>query len=112
MNQQDLVWVNLPYTSLEENKVRPAVIVSNSEYNKRVKDVVICAVTSKIEEMPYSIQISQENLSEGRLPLKSRIKADKIMQVEKSLIIKPFARLDNETFDSLVNEILKLIKRS
>jgi len=111
MNQQDLVWVRLPFSSLRESKVRPAVIVSNTEYNRR-SDVVVCAVTSKLEEKQYSILIDSSNLSQGNLPIKSRIRADKIMQIEKSLIIKAFARLNNKTFDSLVSEIMKLVQRS
>lgn len=111
MNQQDLVWVRLPFTSLEESKIRPAVIVSNNEYNERHEDVVVCAITSKLEETPYSILINQENLSSGRLPVKSRIRADKIMQIEKSLIIRDFARLNNKTFDTLTEMIMNLVKR-
>lgn len=111
MNQQDLVWVKLPFTSLEESKTRPAVVVSNSDYNKKQDDVVVCAVTSKLDETPYSIFIEQKNLSTGRLPVKSKIRADKIMQVEKSLIIRSFGKLDDETFDVLIGEITNLIKR-
>jgi len=33
------------------------------------------------------------------------------MQIEKSLIINAFARLDNKTFDKLVEEITSLVKR-
>jgi len=44
--------------------------------------------------------------------LKSRIRADKIMQIEKSLIAKAFARLDDKTFDLLNAEIMKLLKRA
>ncbi len=111
MKQGDLVWVRLPFTSLEESKIRPALIVSNDGYNKKLEDAVVCAITSKLEEVPYSVPISQKNLSEGKLPIKSRIKADKIMLIEKSLIIRSFARLDNKTFDALANEIMKLVKR-
>lgn len=111
MNQQDLVWVRLPFSSLKETKVRPAVIVSNNEYNKRSQDIVVCAVTSKLDEKQYSILIDNKNLSSGNLPVKSRIRADKIIQIEKNLIIRSFAKLDNKTFDSLINEIIKLLKR-
>lgn len=111
MNQQDLVWVKMPFTTLEESKIRPAVVVSNNDYNKRYDDVVVCAITSKLEETSYSIFIDQNNLSIGRLSVKSRIRADKIMQVEKSLIIRSFAKLDNKTFDALADKITNLIKR-
>ena len=111
MNQQDLVWVRIPFTSLEESKIRPAVVVSNNSYNKNYDDVVVCAITSNLEETPYSILIDQNNLSSGRLPLKSRIKADKIIQVKKSLVLRYFAKLDIKTFDILADKITKLIQR-
>lgn len=111
MDQQDLVWVRLPFTSLEESKIRPAVVVSNNGYNEIQNDVIVCAVTSRLEETPYSILIDQKNLSSGRLPLKSRIRVDKIMQVEKGIIERRFARLDDKTFDILVDKIVNLLKR-
>jgi len=111
MNQQELIWVRLPFSSLEESKIRPAVIVSNDEYNKNSNDVIVCAITSRIEEREYSIIVDNRNLSKGKLTIKSRIRADKIMQIEKSLIINAFARLDNKTFDKLVEEITSLVKR-
>lgn len=111
MKQQDLVWVRLPFSSLEESKVRPAVVVSNDYYNANSRDVIVCAVTSKLEEKLYSILIDNKNLSQGKLPLKSRIRADKIMQIEKKIIINSFAQLDNKTFDLLVKEVVNLVQR-
>lgn len=111
MKQQDIVWVKLPFSDFGESKIRPAVVVSNNSYNGQGKDVVVCAVTSKLEPRRYSIALSQENLVEGRLPLKSLIRADKILQVEKSLIEATFATINNETFDRLVDEAVKLLKR-
>lgn len=111
MNQQELIWVRLPFSSLEETKVRPAIVVSNNDYNKKNKDVVVCAVTSNLDDNQYSIFIDNSNLSNGNLPLKSRARADKIIQVEKKLIIKSFAELDNKTFDELIKKIVKLIQR-
>lgn len=111
MNQQDLVWVRLPFTSMEQAKVRPAVVVSNNNYNKRYEDIIVCAVTSKISDAPYGIIIGQENLSSGRLPVRSRIKADKIMQIGKGLVIKPFARLDDKAFDLLLETVFTILRR-
>lgn len=112
MRQQDIVWVKLPFSNLEESKMRPAVVVSNSDYNDQNQDVVVCAVTSNLEARKYGVLISQENLASGKLPIKSRIRADKVMQVEKSLIVKPFAAIDDKTFDAVVAELMKLFKRS
>lgn len=109
--QQDLVWVRLPFSDLERAKYRPAIIVSNNIYNKNGQDVVACGITSNLEDKDYSILIDQSNLNSGKLPVKSRIRADKIMLLEKRIIEKPFAKLDNRTFDRLAREIEKLIKR-
>ena len=111
MNQQDLVWVRLKFSNLEESKVRPALIISNDKYNKRTKDVVVCAITSKMREIPYSILVNNRDLSLGELPIKSRVRADKILHVEQSLVIRPFARLKNRTFDTVVEKVGHLIKR-
>ena len=112
MKQQDLVWVKLPFSNLEESKVRPAVIVSNNDYNNRSQEVVVCAITSNLEQKLYSIIIDNKNLSKGKLPIKSRIRADKIMQIEKNLIISAFAQIDNKTYDLLIIEINKIIERN
>ena len=111
MNQQNIVLVDCSFSNLNERKLRPAVIVSNNNYNKKSQDVVICAMTSNLENKLYSIIIDNSNLSNGKLPVKSRIKADKLLQVEKRLILKSFAKLNNKTFDSLIQEILNLVKR-
>lgn|SRR3989338_6699558 len=110
--QQDIIWVKFPYSNIGEAKFRPAVVVSNNDYNKNNMDVVACAITSKLDEREYSILIDGKNMQNGKLVLKSRIRADKIMQIEKSLIAKAFARLDDKTFDLLNAEIMKLLKRA
>ena len=111
MKQQDIIWVRFPFSSFDDEKVRPAVVVSNNLYNTNNHDVIVCAITSKLEERHYSILIDDNNLSEGKLSLRSRIRADKIMQIDKKLILKPFANLNNKTFDLLVKEINKLLQR-
>lgn len=111
MNQQELVWVRLPFSNLERGKVRPAVVVSNDKYNRANQDVIVCAITSKAEKRPYGVLIDNENLSTGKLPIKSLVRADKIMPVEKALIIRQFAKLDNRTFDTVIKEISRIVQR-
>ena len=109
--QQDIVWVRFPYSDLKEHQFRPAVVISNDGYNQSGLDAMVCAITSKLDKREYSVLIDQSDIDEGKLPLKSRIRADKVMQVSKSLIAKAFARLNAKTFDLVVNEISKLVKR-
>lgn len=111
MKQRELVWIEFPFSNQAETKTRPGLIVSNDRYNVSNQDVVICAITSKIQERPYSVAISQKDLSEGVLPLLSMVKADKIMQVEKKLIIQPFAEIDLKTFEKVAVQIQELVKQ-
>ena len=80
MEQQELVWVRFPFSNLEESKIRPAVIVSNNGYNQGTRDIIVCSVTSNLNIKTPSIIIDKEDLESGTLPLKSRIRADKIFK--------------------------------
>ena len=109
MNQSDIIWVSLPFSDYKEAKVRPAVVVSNDEYNKSHSDIIVCAITTNLQTKEYSVIIDNENISSGKLPFKSRIRADKILQISKSLSKGSFASINQSTFKALTKEILKLI---
>ncbi|MEK6888422.1 MAG: type II toxin-antitoxin system PemK/MazF family toxin [Candidatus Aenigmatarchaeota archaeon] len=112
LKQQDIVWVKFPYSDLHGQKFRPAVVVSNNAYNRKKQDVVVCAITSNLNEKEHGIMIDESNLSSGKLLMKSMVRADKIMLIEKALVAKTFARLNDDTFDMLTAEITKLMRRS
>ena len=109
--QQDIVWVRFPFSSMEDAKFRPAVVVSNNTYNRKNSDVIVCAITSNLEPKDYSIVIDNSNLDSGKLPIKSKIRADKISLMEKKIIDKPFAKLNIKTFEMLSKEIFRLVKK-
>lgn len=109
MNQRDIIWISLPFTDFKDGKVRPAVIVSNDDYNKSHRDLIVCALTTNLETKEYSVIIDNENISSGKLPLRSRIRADKILQVSKNLAKGSFASINQGTFKALTKEIVKLI---
>lgn len=112
IRQQDIVWVRFPYSDMREVKFRPAVVVSNNSYNRKHNDVIACAITSRLEEKEYGIPIDESKIASGKMPLKSMIRVDKIMQIEATLIARMFARLDNKSFDLLTERIMRLVKRN
>ena len=109
--QQDIIWIDVPFSDFSGSKLRPALVVSNNGYNASGLDVVICGITSNLAEQPHSVPISQHNLIEGYLPMLSRIKSDKLSKIEKKLIKKRIGKLNDETFDLVVAEINDLITR-
>ena len=44
--QREIVLLPFPYSDLSSTKKRPALIVSNNNYNERFNDVVVCVITS------------------------------------------------------------------
>ena len=109
--QQDIVWAKFPFSDMRDAKFRPALVVSNSIYNRNNSDVLVCAITSTPDRKEYSIVIDSSNLSSGKLPIKSMVRSDKIIVIEKNLLEKSFARLNDKTFDLVVNGVKRLIER-
>lgn len=111
MKQQELLWVKIPFSDFSETKLRPALVVSNNAYNSRFDDLVVCAITSNAQKAEYSVQLSQKDLVSGKLPIESRIKADKIMQINKKLVTHAFAKINEKKFNETITEITKLLAK-
>jgi mRNA interferase MazF len=48
-NFGDVVLVPFPFTDQTTSKKRPAIVVSLTEYNRRLPDLILMAVTSQIK---------------------------------------------------------------
>lgn len=108
VNQRELVLLPYPFSDLEGTKVRPALVISNDIFNKKSADCIMVPLTTIIKEEPYSIVINQEDLSEGKLLKSSRIRVDKIFCVEKDLIIMRIGKINEDTFNIIKKEIMKI----
>ena len=109
MNQQEIIWAKIPFSNFEEIKIRPAIIISNNKYNNESHDLLICALTSNLDQK--GILVDKKNLSSGNLPTASVIRADKILLINKELVNGAFARINDDTFDQLISKINELISR-
>ncbi len=105
----DIVLVPVPFTDLSESKQRPALVISNDEHNSKVEDVVVCGITSNIRDEDYSIVIDQKDMSEGAMPVLSRIKVDKLFTLDKKIILRQLGRVNKELLEVVKKEFLKLV---
>lgn len=96
IKQRDIVLVPIPFSSLIENKKRPALIISNSKFHEGNEDFICCALTSNPQENTYCIEVNDSDIEEGNLDFKSKIKATKIFSLKKTLIQRTIARLNVE----------------
>ena len=107
MDQKSIILIPFPYSDFSSKKVRPALVLSCSKFNKN-EDVIICAITSSIKDRPYSIIINQNNTINKNLVDESQIRLDTITRINKSLVIKEIDILNDKTFKKTI-EILNTI---
>lgn len=107
-NQKEVVLLPYPFSNFENVKVRPALIISNDSFNKKSADCIMVPLTTVIKDEPYSVIINNSDMDSGELIKQSRIRADKIFSVEKSLITMKIGAIKDKTFEKVKAEIFKM----
>jgi mRNA interferase MazF len=107
--QGDIVLVAMPFTNLKGVKKRPALVISNDEYNERTDDLVICRITSDTNPVPYSILLRDDSLQFGVLSFTSKIRADKLFTIHNSLIQHRLGRVTERVLDDVRYLLGKLV---
>ena len=107
--QGEIVVVPFPFSNLSNVKQRPVLILSKSKDISRSEDIVTCGITSNLKDSKNSVLIENSNLEKGVIPRKSRIKIDKLFTLDKRIIIKKVARLNEDTFLKVKQEFNRLL---
>jgi len=108
--QGDIVKVPFPFSDLSNIRKRPVLILSKNKDNEIVDDVITCGITSNLKNTKYSIEIDNKDLEKGKIPIKSRIKIDKLFTLKQSIIEKKIAKVNQETFEKVREEFCNLVK--
>ena len=108
INQKEIVLLPFPFSDLKRKRVRPALVVSNNDLNKKSEDCIMVPLTTIIKDEPYSVIIKQEDLSSGKLLKSSRIRTDKIFSVKKDLITMKIGVINNRVLEKVKIEIKKM----
>lgn len=104
----DIVLVLFPFSDLTSNKVRPAIIISNSIVNKTT-DVILAQITSKLHNDSFSFVIEDKYISRS-LEGQSEIRCNKLFTAEKSIIKKKISSLISDKHSELLEKITSLLK--
>jgi mRNA interferase MazF len=109
LKQGSIVLVDFSYSDLKETKFRPALVISNSEYNESSIDVVVLRVTSRGRDRKWESEILKDDMAEGTLDIEpSYVKVDSLYTVEKKIIRKVVARLKEEKIKEIRKQLLEL----
>lgn len=104
IKQNELVLVNFPFSDLSSNKVRPVLIISNNNFNKFSEDFLGVPLTSVLKNVPYSLNINQNDMVKGNLIVKSRIRVDKITAIKKNIIKMRIGVVDSRLVEKVKEE--------
>ena len=108
--QRDIILLPYPFSDRKESKVRPAVIISSTAFNRNSSDIIAIPMTSNLEKRRrHDILITDRDLENGVLIVNSKIKTDKIFTVEKKLIKKTIGRINKNTHSAIQKNISKIL---
>src|SRR4051794_21520954 len=91
----DVVLVPFPFTDFSTLKQRPCVVLSSLRFNKSRPDVILAAVTSRVEAEPAEDEyaLSERERSAAELPKPSKVKAGKIVTIDQRLVRRSLGKL-------------------
>lgn len=71
----DIIWINFnPQSGREQAGRRPALVISPTVYNRRVKLIIVCPITTKIKGYPLEVRVP-EGLAVSGVILADQIKS-------------------------------------
>jgi len=113
-DQGDVVLIPFPFTdlsatNLSATKRRPVLVLSNSSYNRRSQDFIVCGITSVIAARPNSVTLRATDMENGKIPVESRIRPDKMFTLKQTLAVKKIGRVKPDVIAHVTSEIMKII---
>ncbi len=107
--QRDLLLIPVPFSDLSSKKSRPVIVISNDKYNRSQEDILVASITSNPEDKSSSILLSNGSMEEGKLPLPSRIRCDKLYSLSTKIIRQRYGKIKREKLNELQKGIQQLI---
>ena len=101
----DIVLVKFPFSDLSQVKLRPAVVLTQGEYN----DVMLCQITSQEHRNHPAVKIETTDFESGALRVTSYARPFRITVVAQRLIIRKLAVLKEEKHQEIVEAITDLL---
>ena len=107
--QGDIVLIPIPFTDLTTTKKRPVLVMSSDYYNDTADDIIVVAITSNVDEKPYNVSLTSDDLVEGELLKNSCIKSDKLYTLAQSIVIKKFGHVKNNIIKEVNEKIAEIL---
>ncbi len=100
MKKFDVYWVDFdPSLGSEIQKIRPAVIISPSDVNKKINTVVILPMTTKKHNWSTRVPL----LFDGK---EGEVAIDQIRAIDKQRLVKKLGSIEDTDIQDKITEIL------
>jgi len=106
MDQLSVVLARFPFTNQADYKIRPALIISNPEFNKVHGFYWVCPITSKTSLKEFELEIEGKEFS-GELKARSYIRTDTLASMEKELFLKEIGKISQNLFQKVKADLAK-----
>ena len=63
----DVVLAQVPFSTLQSDKLRPALVVSSAAHNERSADCIVLAITSSAARAAFGVPVAADDCVEGDL---------------------------------------------
>lgn len=100
----DIILVPFPFTDLSSSKRRPALVVSPNDFNGRLQDLVVIAITSQLTD-DSAVTVEPDDCIDGMLPKTSVVKLAKLFTIHSTLVLKRICALRDEKLDAVLGEL-------
>src|SRR3990167_8767546 len=100
----EVVLVLFPFSNLQGQKVRPALILAKAELD----DLILCQITSKPYTSKFAIRIGFNDFAKGSLPIVSYARPNKLFTANSSIIKKTAGQLTPAVTKSILKSVCSL----
>ena len=109
LEQGEIVLIPIPFTDLSSQKRRPVIVVSNSDYHRKIGDMLVVAMTSNPAKFDFGFKIDSVDLEKGRLNHPGSVHVDRIYTMSQSLIVKRFGKVNESTLERIRIVLMDLV---
>jgi len=104
----DVVIMLFPFSDLSSSRKRPAVVVANLTGD----DYILAQITSvEVRKDEYAITLEVKDFRQGRLPVSSLIRPNKLFTADKSIISTKVGTLKDEKIKEVQERLVNIFKR-
>ncbi|MDO8634006.1 MAG: type II toxin-antitoxin system PemK/MazF family toxin [archaeon] len=104
----DIVVADLLFAEQIGIKRRPALVISNSNYNKNSEDVILLKITSSAPKTKYDVLLSNKDLKKGNLKTESSVMADNPVTTYKKMIEAKIGKISEQKLKEVKQKLKEL----